>query len=167
VPAKSTVLDSLPETESAREKLANIGITWEEGNLRSAIERGDTTVVRLFMLGGMNWKVYYTESALAADYRDALNTLLQYRSQMDEDHPCRRMITTISQAMNDGQNLTALRKQFLKTFCSAPEPIKRQKEELSRAKLRLDAQQQRKSDPQETDEKRAVNIQKAIYDAMR
>jgi hypothetical protein len=167
VPAKSTVLDSLPETESAREKLANIGITWEEGNLRSAIERGDTTVVRLFMLGGMNWKVYYTESALAADYRDALNTLLQYRSQMDEDHPCRRMITTISQAMNDGQNLTALRKQFLKTFCSTPESIKRQKEELSRAKLRLDAQQQRKSDPQETDEKRAVNIQKAIYDAMR
>jgi hypothetical protein len=167
VPAKTTVLDSLPETESAREKLANIGITWEEGNLRSAIERGDTAVVRLFMLGGMNWKVYYTESALAGDYRDALNTLLQYRSQMDENYPCRRMVRTLSQAMNDGQGLTALRKQFLKTFCTAPEAIKRQKEELNRAKLRLDAQLQRKPDQTESDEKRAVEIQKAIYDAMR
>lgn len=166
-PAKMTALDSLPETESAREKLANIGITWEEGNLRSAIERGDATVVRLFMLGGMNWKVYFTESALAGDYRDALNTLLQYRSQMDEDRPCRRMVRTISQAMNDGQSLTSLRKQFLQTFCTAPETVQRQKEELARAKLRLNAQQQRKDEQGIAEEKRTVEIQQAIYNAMR
>ncbi|MEW7312833.1 STY4199 family HEPN domain-containing protein [Buttiauxella gaviniae] len=165
--AKTAGIDSLPETESAREKLANIGIAWEEGNLRSAIERGDATVVRLFMQGGMNWEVSYAESALAGDYRDALNTLLQYRSQMDEARPCRRMIRTFSQAMTDGQSLTSLRKQFLKTFCSTPEAIKRQKEELDRAKLRLNAQQQRKEQSAEKDEKRAVEIQKAIYDAMR
>lgn len=166
-PAKVTMLDSLPLSQSAREKLANIGITWEEGNLRSAIERGDSTVVRLFMQGGMNWKVYYTESALAGDYRDALNTLLQYRSQMDEERPCRRMVRTLAQAMNDGQSLTSLRKQFLQAFCSTPEAIKRQKEDLDRAKLRLQAQQQHHSGQTETDEKRAVEIQKAIYDAMR
>jgi len=166
-PAKVTVVDSIPLSESAREKLANIGITWEEGNLRSAIERGDSTVVRLFMQGGMNWKVYYTESALAGDYRDTLNTLLQYRSQMDEQHPCRRMVRTISQAMNDGQSLTSARKQLLQTFCSTPEAIKRQKEDVDRAKMRFNAQQQRNSDAQETDEKRAMEIQKAIYDAMR
>ncbi|WBM70755.1 STY4199 family HEPN domain-containing protein [Buttiauxella sp. WJP83] len=165
--AKVTVVDSQPYSQSAREKLANIGITWEEGNLRSAIERGDSTVVRLFMQSGMNWKVYYTESALAGDYRDALNTLLQYPSQMDEERPCRRMVRTVSQAMNDGQSLTSLRKQFLQTFCSTPETVKRQKEDLERAKLRLQAQQQRNSDSTETDEKRAVEIQKAIYDAMR
>lgn len=166
-PAKITALDSLPETESAREKLANIGITWEEGNLRSAIERGDATVVRLFMLGGMNWKVYFTESALAGDYRDALNILLQYRSQMDEERPCRRMVRTLSQAMNDGQNLTSLRKQFLQTFCTSPGTVKRQKEDLDRAKLRLNAQQQRKDEQGIAEEKRAVDIQQAIYNAMR
>ncbi|BCG07449.1 STY4199 family HEPN domain-containing protein [Buttiauxella agrestis] len=166
-PAKITALDSLPETESAREKLANIGITWEEGNLRSAIERGDATVVRLFMLGGMNWKVYFTESALAGDYRDALNILLQYRSQMDEERPCRRMVRTLSQAMNDGQNLTSLRKQFLQNFCTSPETVKRQKEDLDRAKLRLNAQQQRKDEQGIAEEKRAVDIQQAIYNAMR
>ena len=165
--AKVTAIDSLPLSESAREKLANIGITWEEGNLRSAIERGDSTVVRLFMQSGMNWKVYYTESALAADYRDALYALLQYRSQMDEERPCRRMVRTISQAMNDGQSLTSLRKQFLQTFCRTPEVIEWQKEDLERAKQRLSAQQQRNSEPAESDAKRAVEIQKAIYDAIR
>ncbi|RPH21537.1 hypothetical protein EHN07_18250 [Buttiauxella warmboldiae] len=166
-PAKLSIVDSLPQTESAREKLANIGIAWEEGNLRSAIARGDATVVRLFMQGGMNWKVYFTESALVGDYRDALNTLLQYRSQMDETRPCRRMIGTLSQAMNDGQNLTALRKKFLVTFCRTPAAIKRQQEELERAKLRLSAQQQRKNEPPESGVKRAVEIQQAIYDALR
>jgi len=165
--AKVTAIDSLPLSESAREKLANIGITWEEGNLRSAIERGDSTVVRLFMQSGMNWKVYYTESALAADYRDALYALLQYRSQMDEERPCRRMVRTISQAMNDGQSLTSLHKQFLQTFCRTPEVIEWQKEDLERAKQRLSAQQQRNSEPAESDAKRAVEIQKAIYDAIR
>ncbi|AYN28347.1 hypothetical protein D8682_16005 [Buttiauxella sp. 3AFRM03] len=165
--AKVTAIDSLPLSESAREKLANIGITWEEGNLRSAIERGDSTVVRLFMQSGMNWKVYYTESALAADYRDALYALLQYRSQMDEERPCRRMVRTISQAMNDGQSLTSLRKQFLQTFCRNPEVIEWQKEDLERAKQRLSAQQQRNSEPATSDAKRAVEIQKAIYDAIR
>ena len=166
-PAKVTLIESLSQNESARQKLANIGITWDEGNLRSAIERGDSTVVRLFMQGGMNWKVYYTESALAGDYRDALTSLLQHRSQMDEERPCRRMVRTISQAMNDGQSLTSLRKQFLETFCSTPEAIQSQKEDLERAKLRLQAQQQRHSEPAKTDVKRAVEIQKAIYDAMR
>jgi hypothetical protein len=166
-PAKVTVIDSLPEAQSAREKLANIGIAWEEGNLRSAIERGDATVVRLFMQGGMNWKVSYTESALTGDYRDALNALLQHRSQMDEERPCRRMVRTYSQAMTDGESLTALRKQFLQTFCSSPEAIKRQKEDLDRAKLRLSAQQQRKDELGIAEEKRAVDIQQAIYNAMR
>ncbi|OAT15582.1 putative inner membrane protein [Buttiauxella noackiae ATCC 51607] len=172
-PFKVTMIDSLPETESAREKLADIGITWDEGNLRSAIERGDTTVVRLFMQGGMNWKIYFTETALAGDYRDALNTLLQYRSQMDEDRPCRRMIRTMSQAMHDGQSLTSLRKQFLKTFCSAPDAIKRQKEELERALLRKAAGQKRQDGAKDQGIQAEVvspdeaRIQQAIYSAMR
>jgi len=159
-------VNSLTTAQVAREKLANIGITWEVGNLRSAIDHGDTAVVRLFMQGGMNWKVSYTESALTGDYRDTLNALLQYRSQMDEQSPCRRMARTDSQAMTDGESLTGLRKQFLQTFCSSPQAVKWQKEELERAKLRLSMHQQRKNGQTESDEKRAVEIQKEIYDAI-
>lgn len=125
------------------------------------------------MQGGMNWKVYFTESALAGDYRDALNTLLQYRSQMDEDRPCRRMIRTMSQAMHDGQSLTSLRKQFLKTFCSSPDAIKRQKEDLERALLRKAAWETRQDGAKAQGTKAEVvnpdeaRIQQAIYSAMR
>lgn len=164
--AQVQVVNSLTTAQVAREKLANIGITWEVGNLRSAIDHGDTAVVRLFMQGGMNWKVSYTESALTGDYRDTLNALLQYRSQMDEQSPCRRMARTDSQAMTDGESLTGLRKQFLQTFCSSPQAVKWQKEELERAKLRLSMHQQRKNGQTESDEKRAVEIQKEIYDAI-
>ncbi len=164
--AQVQVVNSLTTAQVAREKLANIGITWEVGNLRSAIDHGDTAVVRLFMQGGMNWKVSYTESALTGDYRDTLNALLQYRSQMDEQSPCRRMARTDSQAMTDGESLTGLRKQFLQTFCSSPQAVKWQKEELERAKLRLSTHQQRKNGQTESDEKRAVEIQKEIYDAI-
>ncbi|MCT4715737.1 STY4199 family HEPN domain-containing protein [Enterobacteriaceae bacterium H18W14] len=165
--------DHPPENDSPRDMLANMGIAWDENSLRSAIERGDSRIIRLFMQGGMNWKASYAESALAADYRDALTTLLQYRKQMDELRPCRRMVNTTSQAMKDGQSLTSMRKQFLQAFCSSPGVIKRQKEELERALLRQAAQKRRyeeskaqglQPEPLNTDE---VEIQQAIYNALR
>lgn len=169
----ATAAEHEPESISPRDKLAKMGITWDENSLRSAIERGDSRIIRLFMQGGMSWKVSYTESALAADYRDALTTLMQYRAQMDEVRPCRRMVNTTSQAMKDGQSLTSMRKQFLQTFCSTPDVVKRQKEELERAMLRKAAQKRRYNEAREqgqraespdTDE---VGIQQAIYNAMR
>lgn len=165
--------DHAPEKDSPRDMLANMGIPWDENNLRSAIERGDSRIIRLFMQGGMNWKAYFAESALAADYRDALITLLQYRSQMDELRPCRRMVNTISQAMKDGQSLTSMRKQFLQTFCSSPVAVKRQKEELERALLRKAGQQKRFDEAKaqgiqgEPVDKDSADIQQAIYNAMR
>lgn len=168
-----TSQDHAPEKDSPRDMLANMGIPWDENNLRSAIERGDSRIIRLFMQGGMNWKASFAESALAADYRDALITLLQYRSQMDELRPCRRMVNTISQAMKDGQSLTSMRKQFLQTFCSSPTPVARQKEELERALLRKAAQQKRFDEAKaqgiqgEEVDSDSVDIQQAIYNAMR
>ena len=121
----------------------------------------------------MNWKVSFAESALAADYRDALATLLQYRPQMDEARPCRRMLNTLSQAMKDGQSLTSMRKQYLQTFCSTPGVIRRQHEELERAILRQSAQQKRFNEAKaqgragEPVDKSEVTIQQAIYNAIR
>lgn len=162
-----------PEKESPRDILANMGIAWDENSLRLAITRGDSRIIRLFMEGGMNWKVSFAESALAADYRDALATLLQYRPQMDEARPCRRMLNTLSQAMKDGQSLTSMRKQYLQTFCSTPGVIRRQHEELERAILRQSAQQKRFNEAKaqgragEPVDKSEVTIQQAIYNAIR
>jgi hypothetical protein len=165
--------DLAPEKDSPRDMLANMGITWDENSLRLAIERGDSRIVRMFMQGGMNWKISFAESALATDYRDVLTTLLQYRSQMDEARPCRRMTNTIAQAMKDGQSLTSMRKQFLQTFCSTPGVIKRQQEELERAVLRQAAAQKRfdaarvQGAAGEAVDKSEVDIQRAIYNALR
>ncbi|NIY48925.1 STY4199 family HEPN domain-containing protein [Cedecea colo] len=170
---KVMAADHVTEKNSPRDMLANMGISWDENSLHLAITRGDSRVIRLFMQGGMNWKASYAEAALAADYRDALTTLLQYRKQMDEVRPCRRIVTTTSQAMKDGQSLTSMRKNFLQTFCSTPGVVKRQKEELERALLRQAAQKRRydeakaqglRPEPVSTDE---VDIQQAIYNAMR
>lgn len=165
--------ENTTEKERPRDMLANMGITWDENSLRLAIERGDSRIVQLFMQGGMNWKVSFAESALAADYRDTLTTLLQHRSQMDEVRPCRRMMSTFSQAMKDGQSLTPMRKQFLQTFCSTPNVIKRQREALERAVQRLAAQQKRFNQAKaqggtgEPVDKSEVDIQQAIYNAIR
>lgn len=173
VVTKVMAADHAPENNSPRDMLANMGITWDENSLHLAITRGDSRIIRLFMQGGMNWKASYAESALAADYRDALTTLLQYRTQMDEVRPCRRMVNSTSQAMKDGQSLTSMRKKFLQTFCSTPDVVKRQKEELERALLRQAGQKRRydeakaqglRPEPVSTDE---VDIQQAIYNAMR
>ncbi|WP_435928618.1 STY4199 family HEPN domain-containing protein [Dryocola sp. BD613] len=173
VVTKVMAADHAPEKNSPRDMLANMGISWDENSLRLAITRGDSRITRLFMQGGMSWKASYAEAALAADYRDALTTLLQYHTQMDEVRPCRRMVNTTGQAMKDGQSLTSMRKKFLQTFCSTPGVVKRQKEELERALLRQAARKRRyeeakaqglRPEPAGSDE---VEIQQAIYNAMR
>ncbi|MEL4015371.1 STY4199 family HEPN domain-containing protein [Dryocola clanedunensis] len=170
VTASVMAAEHAPENVSPRDMLANMGITWDENSLRSAIARGDSRIIKLFMQGGMNWKASFAEPALAADYREALTTLLQYRSQMDEPRPCRRMISTIAQAMNDGQSLTSKREEFLLAFCSTPGTIKRQKEELERALLRQAAAQKRSAGAKGRDapvDDSEVRIQQAIYNAIK
>lgn len=174
-PVVSTVVQAKerPEYNSPRDMLANMGITWDENNLRAAINRNDTRIVRLFMQGGMNWKVYFAEQALAADYGDVLTILLQYRPQMDEARPCRRLIGSTELGMKNGQKLTSLRKQFLAAFCSSDAAVKRQKEEVDRAQIRFAAQKQRAAEAKAQGldavpvDEQTVKIQQAIYNAMR
>ncbi|VFS42270.1 putative inner membrane protein [Enterobacter cancerogenus] len=80
-----------------------MGVTWDESNFRSAINRNDTRVALLFLQGGMDWKVSWTEQALSADYDDVLELLLRYHPQMVEQKPCRRFINTLSHAMSNGE----------------------------------------------------------------
>ncbi|MCL6746986.1 STY4199 family HEPN domain-containing protein [Kosakonia sp. R1.Fl] len=124
-----------------RKELANIGIAWEEKNIRAAIERGDTRVVSLFMDGGMNWKLYYAEKALIADHKDTLAVLLHHASLMDEQQGCARMNSVLLQIVDHGDALTPMQTQFLKTFCSSPENVSMLKGELDRA-LKFEKNQQ-------------------------
>jgi len=128
-----------------RKELANIGIAWEEKNIRAAIERGDTRVVSLFMDGGMNWKLYYAEKALIADHKDTLAVLLQHASLMDEQQGCVRMNTVLRHSVSHGNALTPMQMQFLKTFCSSPENVSMLKDELDGA-LEFEKNQQKAYD---------------------
>jgi len=148
------------ETPSSRETLTRMGVTWDENNFRSAINRNDTRVALLFLQGGMDWKLSWTEEAMSADYDDVLELLLRYRNRMVEEKPCRRFINTLSHAMSNGEALTSARKQYLKAFCTVPAVVKRQQHEADMATRRAKAQ------PDATS-KKWQTIQSAIYEVIK
>ncbi|KLR18610.1 membrane protein, partial [Enterobacter hormaechei subsp. hormaechei] len=148
------------ETPSSRETLTRMGVTWDENNFRSAINRNDTRVALLFLQGGMDWKMSWTEEALSAGYDDVLEVMLRYRLQMTEQKPCRRFINTLSHAMANGESLTSMRKQYLKAFCTVPAVVKRQQHDAEMATRRA------KSQP-DASTKKWQSIQTAIYEVIR
>jgi len=151
-----------PERElpSPREKLANLGIGWDVNSLRAAIDRNDTNVTSLFMQGGMTWQLGWTEQAQSAKYDEVLELLLRYTLQMDEPKPCRRFINTLSHAMTNGETMTAVRKSYLKAFCTTPAVVERQRISVAQAKQRLEAQP-------DAQNKKTLSVQSAIYDVIR
>ena len=148
------------ETPSSRETLTRMGVTWDENNFRSAINRNDTRVALLFLQGGMDWKMSWTEEALSAGYDDVLEVMLRYRLQMTEQKPCRRFINTLSHAMANGESLTPMRKQYLEAFCTVPAVVKRQQHDADMATRRA------KTQP-DASTKKWQSIQTAIYEVIR
>jgi hypothetical protein len=142
-----------------RDKLAQKGIRWDINNLRAAIDRNDIDVTTLFLQGGMNWQLSWTEQAQAFRYDEVLALLLRYRLQMDEPKPCRRFISNLSHAMADGESLTSIRKSYLQAFCSSPGVVARQRYNVSQAQRRVDAT------PNE-ENKKWLAIHSAIYSAI-
>lgn len=164
-PATAKVEEASPtqemrEAPTSRETLTRMGVTWDENNFRSAINRNDTRVALLFLQGGMDWKLSWTEEAMAAEHDGVLELMLRYRSQMVEEKPCRRFINTLSHAMSNGESLTSLRKQYLKAFCTVPAVVKRQQHDADMATRRASAQ------PDDST-KKWQSIQTAIYDVIR
>jgi len=104
----------------------------------------------------MEWKVSWTEQALASKQHKVLDLLLSYRVQMNEPKPCRRMIANLGHALSQGQPFTAIRKTYLKAFCTTPAVVKRQASDAAQAQARAAATRDK------SDEKWAA-IQKAIY----
>ncbi|MCU6316485.1 hypothetical protein KWH52_17395, partial [Proteus mirabilis] len=94
--AEAAPPQEMRETPSSRETLTRMGVTWDENNFRSAINRNDTRVTQLFLQGGMDWKLSWTEEAMSAGYDDVLELMLRYRQNMVEEKPCRRFINTLS-----------------------------------------------------------------------
>lgn len=156
-----------------RKELANIGIAWDEKNIRAAIDRGDTRVVSLFMDGGMTWKLYYAEKALIADHKDTLTVLIAHASLMDEQQKCERINTVLRYSVANGNALTPMQTTFLKTFCSSPAAVGYIKSGLDRAlesqKSQQDAYDRElaKIEPADRCERRlmANNAQQLRYDA--
>lgn len=148
------------ELPSPREKLANLGIGWDVNSLRAAIDRNDTNVTSLFMQGGMTWQLAWTEQAQSARYDEVLELLLRYKLQMDEPKPCRRFITTLGHAMSSGEAMTAVRRSYLKAFCTTPAVVERQRVSVAQAKQRAEAQP-------DVQNKTTLAVQSAIYDVIR
>ncbi len=155
-----------------RDTLSNLGIGWDENNMRSAIDRGDTSVVRLFLLAGMHWRLSWTEQALAHDDEDIIRQLLRFPALMTEQRPCRRAMSTLGRAMLDGQKLTSMRQWVLLTFCKSPKVVQRQKYDADQAQKRLIAEQARYQQARARGEKMAppdgrwAAIQQQIYEVV-
>lgn len=147
------------EKATPREELNLMGIPQDENNFRSAIDRNDTRVVSLFLRTGMSWKLSWTEQALANNHDEVLEMLLRYRLQMDERRPCRRFIENLAHNMSGEGKLSALRKSYLRAFCSSDPVVERQRYELQQAQLR------EKAAPGE-EAKKWVTIRTAILDAV-
>ena len=147
------------EKATPKEELTKMGISRDEGNFRSAIDRNDTRVVSLFLRTGMSWKLSWTEQAMANDYTDVLEMLLRYRLQMDENRPCRRFIENMAHEMSSGTKLTSLRKNYLQAFCTSEPVVRRQRYEMEQAQLRYEA-------APDDNSKKWADIQSAIYDAI-
>lgn len=153
-------VEEMRETPSSRETLTRMGVTWDENNFRSAINRNDTRVALLFLQGGMDWKLSWTEEAMSSDHDDVLELMLRYRKNMVEEKPCRRFINTLSHAMANGESLTSTRKDYLKAFCTVPAVVKRQQHDADMAKRRAQAQPG-------SETKKWQSIQTAIYEVIR
>lgn len=147
------------EAPSARETLNHMGITWDAFTMRAAIDRNDTRVTALFLQGGMNWQLAWTEQAFATGHTEVLQLLLRYPALMDEVKPCRRFITTLSHAMSGGAPLTAMHKTYLQTFCTVPAVVTRQQHDMEQARLRAHARPS-------AENKKWLKIQTAIYNAI-
>jgi hypothetical protein len=148
------------EKISPKEELSRMGLPRDENNFRSAIDRNDTRVVSLFLRTGMNWKLSWTEQALAANQNEVLDMLLRYRLQMDENRPCRRFITTLTHemAVND-KGLSSIGKSYLQAFCTSKPVVERQRYEMEQAQLRNQAE------PGDENRKWA-DIQTTVYNAI-
>lgn len=153
-------VQDMRETPSSRDTLTRMGVTWDENNFRSAINRNDTRVALLFLQGGMDWKLSWMEEAMSADHDDVLELMLRYPQAMVEQKPCRRFINTLSHAMANGEPLTSMRKAYLKAFCTVPAVVKRQQHDADMAKRRAQAQPG-------SETKKWQSIQTAIYDVIR
>lgn len=158
--AATPPVEEMRETPSSRETLTRMGVTWDENNFRSAINRNDTRVALLFLQGGMDWKLSWTEEAMSSDHDDVLELMLRYRQNMVEEKPCRRFINTLSHAMANGESLTSTRKDYLKAFCTVPAVVKRQQHDEDMAKRRAQAQPG-------SETKKWQAIQTAIYEVIR
>lgn len=145
---------------SPREALARRGILWDSNALRSAIDSNNIDVAELFLRGGMNWQLAWTDRAMSAGYDTVLNMLLRYRLQMDEPKPCRRFINTLTHEMSQGAPLNRMRQSYLQTFCTTPAVVARQR-------LAVDNAQRRNKATGNAESKKGLQIQKAIYDVIR
>lgn len=147
-------------TPSPREILARRGILWDSNALRSAIDSNNIEVAELFLRGGMNWQLAWTDLAMSAGHQAVLNLLLRYRLQMDEPKPCRRFINTLTHEMSQGAPLNAVRKSYLQAFCTIPAVVARQRQAVDNAQRRNQA-------TGDAESKKWLLIQRSIYEVIR
>lgn len=80
-------------SEDPRKELANLGVNWDEGAMRKAVERGDLRTVSLFLQGGMGWTLYSAGNVLEGGGSPMIDLLIEHADQVQHvPHDCSHLI---------------------------------------------------------------------------
>jgi hypothetical protein len=130
-----------------RKELANLGIQWNENNLREAIDRGDVDTAKLFMEGGMMWRPYVAIKSIKRNDAEIVKMLLNYPQLVAvSDKDCMLVMSEMvrREDLPPGSSsdvltatvhkLTDIERRFLKEVCAKPADVRY-------AKTKLESQQ--------------------------
>lgn len=137
---QKTMVNVKQETSSdPRKELQNRGVSWTDQNLRDAIRRDDVDTVKLFMGGGMTWRVFYVNDLLknsSENASDIVNVLLHNTQLINRvDGDCRIELGSLVHAeplpAGTGydsrklkpHSLTDVEQRYIKGTCATPEDV--------------------------------------------
>lgn len=123
----------LETSSDPRKELANRGIAWDETSLGWAIERGEPETVKLFLDGGMRWRMqWYAFRALDRGDKNIIKLLTNdKKTLLKESSDCKSLMnhlarvdpastSTESEANERPHILTLDEKTMLKIVCDTP-----------------------------------------------
>lgn len=129
---KKVALVKKESSDDPRKELSNRGVAWTDNSLRDAIRHGEVDNTRLFLAGGMHWRVGWLSDALRDSMGGTLALLTSRQDLLDpaENHSsgCGSMQSQLARQ----PAITAVQGEFLKGSCGGPAEIAHAKGELER-----------------------------------
>ncbi len=137
---QTAVLEDIREgrTNNPRRELANQGILWNNDRFSDAIDSSDISVIQLFLIGGMHWRLSQLESVLRRGDQKIMSLFLQnpLLLDLDDERDCWKSIYLVTDGkLNTFRKrqlkydpppapiLTSIDKGFLKLFCPSTKDV--------------------------------------------